>query len=89
MLTCTSYPLVSDLEFSITSCAGKHFLPECLGLSIPGQSYSGWREAPNLIVRCMQGGVAPAPAPMAGPPALPKASDALALTNSTLNQLQV
>ena len=37
----------------------------------------------------MQGGVAPAPAPMAGPPALPKASDALALTNSTLNQLQV
>ena len=34
--------------------------------------------------------MAPAPAPMMdGPPALPKASDALALTNSTLNQLQV
>ena len=39
---------------------------------------------------CMQGGMAPAPAPMMdGPPPLPKASDALALTNSTLNQLQV
>ena len=33
--------------------------------------------------------MAPAPAPMDGPPPLPKASDALALTNSTLNQLQV
>ena len=34
--------------------------------------------------------MAPAPAPMMdGPPPLPKASDALALTNSTLNQLQV
>ena len=39
---------------------------------------------------CVQGGMAPAPAPMMdGPPPLPKASDALALTNSTLNQLQV
>ncbi|CAK0785458.1 hypothetical protein CVIRNUC_008667 [Coccomyxa viridis] len=34
------------------------------------------------------GAMAPAPAPMAGPPPLPKASDALALTNSSLNQLQ-
>ena len=37
----------------------------------------------------MQGATAPAPAPVAGPPPLPKASDALALTNSSLNQLQV
>ena len=33
--------------------------------------------------------MAPAPPPVAGPPPLPKASDALALTNSSLNQLQV
>ena len=31
---------------------------------------------------------APAPAPVYGPPAAPKASDSLALTNTTLNQLQ-
>ena len=36
----------------------------------------------------LQGAMAPAPAPVAGPPPLPKASDALALTNSSLNQLQ-
>ena len=32
---------------------------------------------------------APAPAPAYGPPAAPKASDSLARTNSTVNQLQV
>ena len=56
----------------------------------------GYKESPANALKlpkrfslALQGGIAPAPAPVTGPPALPKASDALALTNSTLNQLQV
>jgi hypothetical protein len=46
-------------------------------------------EAARKSSHALQGSIAPAPAPVTGPPTLPKASDALALTNSTLNQLQV
>lgn len=46
-----------------------------------------------LLLLLLQGlgtpAFAPVPAPSYGPPAAPKASDSLALTNSTVNQLQV
>ena len=51
--------------------------------------FCGYIMCNHLVVLIhVQGGAAPAPAPMmaAGPPPVPKASDALGMTNSSLNQ---